>query len=784
MAFSEAFLKLIANPYAERLYLVTVQPYAIIRASMATQASGNRLVAAAGTFSGLQRLDTGLTLTRPSLANATVSVTQVADDGSWVALSGVTLTDAASATCVLQGIVTRYFSTDGYTTTPSETPPSRWYEARVEVALVFSRSMYSGSAIGGQSIPGYGEIQLHALDGALDSYRSWGWAGRRVRVELGGRGFARADFGVIFDGLTSGISLSDEMLTISVTDWSSLLDQDLYTPLYRGTGSVEGGSDLKGTAKPLCIGKVQNIEPTLIGIVDGRWCYQVHDGPIAAYDSSWHKASDQGQPLTYVSSAPAAGQWTLDATRGLIIVGGGSGSGSAPTLLTADIIGTSEVPVASAARVLEYLARQRLLLDAAVSTSSVAVGTGSRTLTLTDTMPLGMGGRALVQKSDDPTGVWMVGTVTGWSGGTLTLNVTESAGVGTYADWTVTKLGLLESEIASDGTSSTFDLLHTAVPAPIGLYLADATNALSAMDEIANSIGAWYGFDRDGRFDCGILTAPEDQDTVLTLTRAQVLELQLLEPVAPRWRTTIGYARNWRVMSSDELSGDTRRNAVSGGTFDAAGSWTLGTGWAISGGQATATAGTASSLSQSVTLTAGQKWEVAADVTVTAGTVRITLGGVDITGTISASGPILVEVNGAGTQTLAVEKSATFVGAIDNIAITTTRLAFLLSEYRDAADADASTRAIYGPQAIDQRIDTLLTEESDALAQAVKQQALHGAARDIFEVTAKLQPFSADIGKSVFISDDRFGLAAGRKLLVLGMQEDASDNRVTLTVWG
>lgn len=774
---------LLTSPHAERIYLITVEPYAFIRASMAQVASGNRLTAAAGTFSGLLLLDSGLKLSRPATGDVTIAVTDVARDGSWVAISGVTLSDVAASTCTIQGLVTRLFSTNGYVTEPTESPASRWYDNRVNIALRFTRTLFNGAAIGGRAVPGYGDVQLCGLDGGLDAVRSWGWAGRRIVVEIGGRDFARADFKVLLNGLTNGIRLDNDQLTIAVRDLAALMEQPLWTPRYLGTGGVEGDANLAGVPKPVCIGYCENIEPVSLGIVNGRWTYQYHGlGAAQAYDSTKHRVRSQGQPLAYVASNPGAGQWSLDATNGLIIAGGSAGGGAQPLMLTADVLGSADVTAPSVARIMEWCVTNRLAMDSASSGSTLSVGAGSKSLSVDQSLPLTVGGKVLLALADDPDNVWMFGSVASWDGSALTVTVPSGsfAGTGSYSTWVVTKIGLTDDEIVAD----TFDDLHTANPAAANLWLpAGGQSALTTFDRLINSIGGHYGFDRDGRFKAGLVAAPATAS--LSLLPRDVLELERLETSPPRWRTIVRYRRNWRPFTANELSADTRRNLVTNGTFDADTDWTKGGGWAITGGAAVATAGSASNLSQTLTPTVGEDYILTAAVTVAAGSVQFKLAGVNAGSPITASGTVEITYTAASASiALDIAKGATFSGSIDNIAMTVSRLRFLTQEWRTVTAADASVRAIYGPQAVSVTIDTALTDAVAAQAEADRQQALHGQFRDVFRALAKTSPFASDIADTVSLTDHRYGLADGRDLVVLGLDEDAGDNRVSLTLWG
>ena len=76
---------------------------------------------------------------------------------------------------------------------------------------------------------------------------------------------------------------------------------------------------------------------------------------------------------------------------------------------------------------------------AATSASSVAVGSGAKSFTIGTGAGFGVGAYVLVARTADPTGTWMLGVVTAYSGGDVTIDVGASdyAGGGTHSDWTL-----------------------------------------------------------------------------------------------------------------------------------------------------------------------------------------------------------------------------------------------------------------------------------------------------------------------------------------------------------
>lgn len=117
-------------------------------------------------------------------------------------------------------------------------------------------------------------------------------------------------------------------------------------------------------------------------------------------------------------------------------------------------------------------------------------------------------------------------------------------------------------------------------------------------------------------------------------------------------------------------------NAVSGNlitqnaSFTAATGWTAGAGLSIGGGQALASAGTASDLTQNITTQAGIWNLLAFNLTVTAGTIGAYYNNLTI-GTATSTGNYRLPFLGDGsTAALRFSKTATFAGVIRNASVT------------------------------------------------------------------------------------------------------------------
>jgi hypothetical protein len=115
------------------------------------------------------------------------------------------------------------------------------------------------------------------------------------------------------------------------------------------------------------------------------------------------------------------------------------------------------------------------------------------------------------------------------------------------------------------------------------------------------------------------------------------------------------------VVYGDEL--------VTNGTFDTDSDWAKGTGWAISGGTASKTAGTGSSLvSTTLNGTIGKSYLLTFDLTLSAGVINSTLGAA-VTPVYNSSGSYAEILKPTTTGAFQFYGSSSFVGSIDNVSV-------------------------------------------------------------------------------------------------------------------
>ncbi|MEE9222974.1 MAG: putative phage tail protein [Nitrosomonadaceae bacterium] len=110
--------------------------------------------------------------------------------------------------------------------------------------------------------------------------------------------------------------------------------------------------------------------------------------------------------------------------------------------------------------------------------------------------------------------------------------------------------------------------------------------------------------------------------------------------------------------------------SILNGSFDTGASWTLGTGWTISGGTANKASGVASDLEQDITSVTGELYVVGYEISNrTAGSVTADVGGTD--GDTNSENGTFEEliVGGSSDTDFRIQADANFDGSIDNVSV-------------------------------------------------------------------------------------------------------------------
>ena len=122
---------------------------------------------------------------------------------------------------------------------------------------------------------------------------------------------------------------------------------------------------------------------------------------------------------------------------------------------------------------------------------------------------------------------------------------------------------------------------------------------------------------------------------------------------------------------------------------------------------------------------------------------------------------------------------------LDNT-VTEVRKEFVANEYRRAESSDVAVQTA-NPTSPEIEINTVLTSPADAAAESARRLTIYKARRDFYRVTVRLDASIAsviDLGKTVTLQVNRFGMNSGKAFVVTGIQADMRQYLFTLTLWG
>lgn len=128
----------------------------------------------------------------------------------------------------------------------------------------------------------------------------------------------------------------------------------------------------------------------------------------------------------------------------------------------------------------------------ATSTTSLAIGTGSKAFTTQSGKDLGAGSYVIATSDANPTTNYMSGQITAYSGTTLTVNVTAYGGSGTCADWTIRASGSAGSTGATGaaGTNGTNGAGYTATSTSSVVIASSGSKTFTTQSGLAYTAGA------------------------------------------------------------------------------------------------------------------------------------------------------------------------------------------------------------------------------------------------------------------------------------------------------
>lgn len=111
------------------------------------------------------------------------------------------------------------------------------------------------------------------------------------------------------------------------------------------------------------------------------------------------------------------------------------------------------------------------------------------------------------------------------------------------------------------------------------------------------------------------------------------------------------------------------------------------------------------------------------------------------------------------------------------------RKAYLEKPLREAPAQDAAIKTAH-PSAAEITVDTLLTTQADAEAEAWRRHAMHSVRRDYPTITVPRSRGNVGLGSFVSLKVSRFLWSAGKLFIVVGRNDDFNNQTIELSLWG
>jgi hypothetical protein len=140
--------------------------------------------------------------------------------------------------------------------------------------------------------------------------------------------------------------------------------------------------------------------------------------------------------------------------------------------------------------------------------------------------------------------------------GLLTCDATQGAASSNRTVAQVLKSVALKAGVVSgDINASDVTALDTANSSIIGIWIDGTDTAISTMDKVAQSIGAYFGFDAIGSLRMGLFAAPTGSAT-LEINTHNILSIEHnrtndTDKGIPAWRVNLSYQKNYNVQTTD-----------------------------------------------------------------------------------------------------------------------------------------------------------------------------------------------------------------------------------------
>jgi hypothetical protein len=162
-----------------------------------------------------------------------------------------------------------------------------------------------------------------------ENWSAYEWTGGLARIFIGNDGDPFASYKQVFEGSVSSLDRQANIATVGLLGPDALLERDLLSLEYQGTGNAEGQASLKGKLKPRALGTCLSVEPVLVDV--GSQVYQVHGyGAVSSiqpyeYAQALDASKNKGDAPDYASLVAMTlvpGEWATCLNLGMFRFGG------------------------------------------------------------------------------------------------------------------------------------------------------------------------------------------------------------------------------------------------------------------------------------------------------------------------------------------------------------------------------------------------------------------------------------------------------------------------------
>lgn len=268
-------------------------------------------------------------------------------------------------------LTTFYVGTDGFVTSPSDTPSNMPFIPALVDPGSLGTSAYSDGRTGGGTKLETGEIVIANVDGQFDAWLNYSFDGRPVTIRSGTAGVYPGAFPAVFVGTVESIEATWRTIIVRLRDKQYVFDKPALTTTYAGTNALPAGlegtpTDVAGKVKPRTIGTVYNVSPPQVNT--SKLTYQVNSGAVtdipAVYDrgASITKGADYANSTLMQAAVPGAGTYITCFAEGYFRLGS-----SAAGQITADVVQGAAVGNRTVAQMIKQLG-----LDAGLSSGEIS----------------------------------------------------------------------------------------------------------------------------------------------------------------------------------------------------------------------------------------------------------------------------------------------------------------------------------------------------------------------------------------------------------------------------